>query len=209
MSTYQEDIKVREKKLREQAEAVRIYNFYCQHPEIVSCDANNQIIKSFFEGSKITEQSLEDALRHTSLLQQLATQTRTDAKARILEEEAEERKELARFIIENRAWATPDSKAGELARFLNPKATNIETLRQIKSNILQRRALQEKSIPELQEIAKGEQPSRWRPVPKIYRTRAMMLSLVNSTDIDGVAEFKKLLRLCGNDAIQAILNQPD
>ena len=119
----------------------------------------------------------------------------------IVEEEQAERESLTAWILANRTMQTETAKSEKL-RFSNARLTSIETLRTIKANIEAKRLLETKSVPELRQLARGNPPSRWKPVPQIYRNRSMLLSLAS----ENTQEFRRLLQVCGNDALQAILD---
>src|ERR1700694_1124212 len=148
--TYKETHDAEKAEIRVRQEELRIievfYNFVKAHPEIVSCEANRAILRHYFAGSEkdISAGTLEEALGHPALRAQLAFQS-----------EQREREKLTAFIMKSRSQNQSESAAEhDEARFLNPKATDITTLRQINENILAKRELQSKSVEELREIIK-------------------------------------------------------
>jgi hypothetical protein len=137
-------------------------NFMRAHPELSQIEANVSVIRDYFgknSQEEIDSDSLEAALRHEKLRERLS-----------FTNEQQERGQLCEFILKNRQMQQRTAQA-ERERFMSPH-TDIETLRQIKENIVSKRALSAKTVPELREIVRGPQGQQWKPVPQIYRNRS-------------------------------------
>src|ERR1700694_2670062 len=169
--TYKETHDAEKAEIRVRQEELRIievfYNFVKAHPEIVSCEANRAILRHYFAGSEkdISAGTLEEALGHPALRARLAFQT-----------PYKERLKLVDYIMSNRQMQ-PDTAKHERSRFMNEKLTAIETVRDVADNIKRKRELESKTVPELKSIVKGEPQSQWKPIPALYRSKNMLLSL--------------------------------
>ena len=61
--------------------------------------------------------------------------------------------------------------------------------------------IRELTKEELRKMSRGVEASRFQPVPAIYQTRSMLLDLANTN----VAEFRSLVKRCGEQQINKIL----
>src|ERR1700674_1947044 len=196
---YVEEKQQQKKELKAQAEATRVAEafrqFFDMNRDIINCMANVSVWKAFFEDdtSNISLQTLNDAVEHTSVSQQLARQS-----------EYVERQKLVKYILENRRMS-PDTEKHERARLLNEKLTSLDTVREIAGNVQRKRELSQLPTNELKTLARGPEKSWLHPVPPLYQNRSMLLSLAS----ENIQDFRLLVRRCGQAAIDAILAQRD
>ena len=197
---YRDDVK-KLKMARHDAEQLKIFHEWSEaHPEF-QYEAAHSILKEYYHGEPWTFENLSESaerLEENGAISRLRPKTEEQLAA----DEMEERKELVDFILENRQML-PETKRGEKIRFMNPRLTSIETLRQIKSNIEVKRRLATLTPEELKAEVRGPEKSWLHPVSPIYRTHSMLLSLPNTN----LQEFRQLVRKCGQTAIDAILAQ--
>jgi hypothetical protein len=203
MANYSTEVEKRKLAKQDAAQEVCFFEFFKEHPEF-DYDAAKSILRKAFEdtGELWTKEKLSDCAGiyvKNGTLSVKAPPTHDE----IQDAEMDERKSLTSWILANRSYQR-ESIAGERARFLNPKATNIQTLRDIKFNVEQKRVLSALPKEQLQEIARGNPPSRWKPVPACYRSKIMLLDLASHN----LPEFKQLIQRCGKQQIDAILAQP-
>jgi nicotinamide mononucleotide adenylyltransferase len=196
---YVEEKQQQKKELKAQAEAARVANafqeFFDQNRDIVNCMANEKILRQFFgeDTENISVQTLKDAVEYTSVSQQLARQT-----------EYVERQTLVRYILSNRTMS-PETEKHERARLLNEKLTSLDTVREIAGNVRRKKELSKLPVQELKTLARGPEKSWLHPVPPLYQSRSMLLSLAS----ENIQDFRLLVRRCGQAAIDAILAQRD
>jgi hypothetical protein len=198
---YTEEKKQQKQDAKEQAEKARVAEAFRQFFDmnrdrgIIDCMANESILRAFFgdETDNISLQTLNDAVQHTSVSQQLARQS-----------EHVEREKLVRYILSNRTMS-PDTEKHERARLLNEKLTHIDTVRTIADNIKRKRELAALSTDELKAVARGPEPNKFMDVPPYFRTRNTLIDCAN-TDLP---LFKRLIQKCGRAAIDAILQAPE
>jgi hypothetical protein len=191
------------------AQLVIFHNWVKEHPEFDYTAAKN-CIQEYYHGEDWGSENLTESaerLVEKGIIKPLRLQAKTTAD--VLEEEAEERKELVDFILSNRKY-TAEGRRAEKARFLNAKVTHIGTLRQIKENILEARRLSALDLQELKQEVRDNTAAvhgtpGYMPVPELYKTRSMMVALVN----ENISEFRSLVRRCGQKAIDAILQAPE
>jgi hypothetical protein len=196
---YTEEKKQQKQDAKEQAEKARVQQvfeeFFDQNRNIVRCEANEKLLRLFFgeDTENISLQTLNDALAHTSVNQQLARQR-----------ESVERENLVRYILGHRSMS-PETATHERARLLNERLTHIDTVRTIADNIRRKRELAALSADELKVVARGPANHGFMEVPVMYRSKIMLLDLAN-TDLPA---FKRLVQRCGKAAIDVLLQAPE
>jgi hypothetical protein len=207
---YRRDDLTQLREARHDAAQLIIFdNWVKEHPEFDYTAAKN-CIQEYYHGEDWTLENLTESaerLVEKGIIKPLRLQAKTTAD--VLEEENDERKELVDFILTHRKY-TPEGRRAEKARFLNAKVTHIGTLRQIKENILEARRLSALDRSELKQEVRDNAAAvhgtpGYMPVPELYKTRSMLISLAN----ENVSEFRSLVRRCGQAAIDAILQTPE
>jgi hypothetical protein len=213
MSTYQEDkeqIRIDNHRIK-QAEV--FYQWLQKNPQFGYTAAIN-LIKGYYNGGDWSADDLSDSaarLVANGTITPLPAKTKDD----FIEEDKLEREDLISWIMENRTWASQQSKESEFARLSriesNIPIVSTETLRTIKANIEEKRRLTALSKEELKKeaianserehVARGGRLSQYREVPQIYRNRSMLLDLARRD----VQAFKDLLLRCGSAQINEIL----
>jgi hypothetical protein len=213
MNNYLDD-KQKLKQARHDAAQLTIFHLWIQENPQWDYQAAREMIQIYYDGEDWTAENLTESaerLAAKGTIKPLHPKTEDD----VLAEEAEERAALTAWIMSNRTFASPESRRTEQARLSNATLTGIHTLRQIKQNVETKRRLAALSAEELkkqadeefkaQQAAHGIRSSRWLPVPLIYQTRSMLLSLAS----ENTAEFRQLVRRCGEQQINAILAKRD
>jgi hypothetical protein len=194
MKTFNEQMKTRKEadrvsQQREEDKAV-IDMFFQVHREFKDCMAARKLIMNFFEGEPLSPQLLEDAVNHTSLFQMLPKQTEED-----------DRQALETAITELLSGGgSPTAVQHEVSKF---KFKTVEELVVWRDRLVEVKRAREATPEQLRAIVKSAPPSRWKPLPTCYHSRNILLDFIN-TDIPG---FKKLVRDCGSEQINAILNR--
>jgi hypothetical protein len=193
MKTFQAQVDADAKVLREQEkeinDRIEISNFCERHSEVIDCDANFSLIKRYLADADIDEANLEAAYEHTGLRQQLAKQTREENRAAVQEK-----------IVALLGASSPGTIAHEKAKW---PYKSTEELREKLKQLEVKRDMQSKTPEQLRAIVKTAPPSRWKPMPECYKSRAMLMDLIN-TDVPG---FKNLVKNCGSEQINAVLNR--
>ncbi len=191
------------RQARADAKQLEIFHQWSQaHPEF-AYEAAHKLLQDYYHGDEWTLADLQESAERLvakGVITPMSPPTHED----ILQAEQEERLTLTNFIIANRQMQ-PETAKSERARFMNSSQTNIETLRQVKANIEQKRQLSALPKEQLQEIARGPQGQQYKPVPACYRTKVMLLDLASHN----IQEFKQLIQRCGKAQIDAILAQRD
>ena len=220
MKTFQEE----QKRLRQldkqdterQITESAINAWLQQRRDIVDCVANRQVILDYMAGTEIRAAShLEEIYqRHDELRKSLVHQTEDEERSRLQEQ-------ITALL---RPAMSPTGLAGEvkLMRFkslaeLRSKLANLERRGELQARTaaqVWREALEEagcsvSNLPagweqmtpaELRNRATVAQPSRFQPVPAIWRTKSMMQTL-------SAKELRALIKTCGLEQINQILNQ--
>jgi hypothetical protein len=178
----------REEQLEQDNEAA-LHFFFSTHRDILDCMATRHAVYQFFDGEPLTTQALEDAM-HTSLYQMLPKQT-----------PEQERDKLESAITDLLSGGgSPSAVEHEVRKF---KFKSVEELVEWRDKLVRIKQARESSPEQLRALIKTALPLRWKPLPECYRSRAMLMDLVN-TD---VPRFKKLLAASGPDQINAVLNR--
>lgn len=206
---YRDDLDKLKLAKRDASQLTIFHEWSQAHPEF-NYQAAHSILKSYYNGEPWTLENLQASAERLAAsgaihpldndrIQSDAASAREDAQ----EAEARERQELVNFIIANRQMQ-PQTAQEERKRLMSPVLTAIETVRNIAANVKAKREMQNKSVPELRTIAKGEPQSQWKPIPQIYRNKSMLISLAN----ENISEFRRLVARCGRAQVDAILAQP-
>ena len=191
--TYKEQHDLEQAQIQKDAAQLRdkeqLYNLYVRRRDLVACDAASAVILSYFNGVPLTQDKLDEALQNPELLKQLPRhQTDADLRANLIQE------------IENLLQGSPQSIQHTVA---NLRYLTIAEVAEKRDELKRRQAVRELPKDELKVMARGVEASRFQPVPAIYQTRSMLLDLVNSPN--GIAEFKSLVKRCGEVAINKVL----
>lgn len=208
MSNYRDDKDKLKQAKHDAAQLTIFHNWITEHPEFDFLAAR-QIIQNYYNGEDWSFDNLTESVQR--LVEKGVIKPRKDYQ---IEEDAESaeiklREQLVQFIMDNRKMSD-DTRRGEFAR-LSSKHTTTETLQTIVDNIkrarLSEQELKKQADEEFkaQQAAHGIRSTRWLPVPLIYQTRSMLLSLAS----ENTAEFRRLVQRSGDDAINKILAQRD
>ena len=196
MRYFKEEIQARrdierEELLKQQNETV-LWQFFTVHREFKDCMAARRLIDTFFEGAQLSAQLLEDAILATSLYQMLPKQTPEDDREKLQEA----------ITVLLTGGGSPTSVEHEVRKF--PYKTT-EELVAWRDRLVEVKRARQATSSELRQLIKTAPPSRWKPLPECYRSRSVLLDLIN-IDVPG---FKKLLASVGSDQINAVLNRRD
>src|SRR6266550_2051343 len=131
MSNYKSEVELL-KQAKSDAQQATVFHEFIQENPGLDYEAAKQILRKGFEDcgelwTKSTLKEYADICVRKGTLSVKAPPTHED----ILSAEQEERESLTAWILANRGYQ-PESIAPERARFMNPRATNILTLREIK-----------------------------------------------------------------------------
>lgn len=166
MSTYRSDreaLEARAEKERQAAaDAQALYQFFQKHRELLSCEANYSILRSYFNGEPMSLEALEEAILNPALSGQLAFTTEERTKSKLVE------KIMALYV---------GSSAAKEAFAKKLKYDDIETLEGKLAEIESRRDLQQKNASELRQIIRDNAPTPEQSELPAEWTRARILSL--------------------------------
>jgi hypothetical protein len=195
---YQTEVEKRKLAKQDANQAILFAEFMRENPGL-DYEAARRILRKAFEdtGELWTLETLRDC---SDIYVKNGTLSVRPAPSHedILGAEQEERESLTAWILANRNYQ-PESVAPERARFLSPVQTHIQTLRDIKSNILKKRELQALPQAELKSLAAGERPGA--PELPANISRAQILHMLDADQI------KHLIARYGADAVTKRVNE--
>jgi len=182
MSTYKQDHEALQARVEQQQQeamdAKHWLTFLEKHREVVPCEGNFQIVKSYFAGEPLSLETLEEAVQNPNLKRQMVFQTSVEDRTKLLE--------------------TLKKLTGEI-----PPTTVYQSTEEIRSKVeeIQRRKELEKKSPDaLRAIIKANTiapepasiPAEW--------TRERLLDLKGP-------EFRRVVERYGSKAVTERLNQ--
>lgn len=194
--TYKEQHDLDQKTIQQDARRIadkeQLYLMYQRRRDLIPCEANSALVLAYFNGVQLKQAKLDEALSNPELLNQLARHETDEAlRAQLIRE------------ISSLVQGSPQAVDHVVASLKYKTTSEISEQR---DELKRRQAIREIPTDELKVMARGPEVSRFQEVPMPYKnSRSCLLDLANTN----VAEFRSLVKRCGEVAINKILAGKD
>jgi hypothetical protein len=182
---YTAEVEVAHKKARE---AHAWLEFVQNNPDVVPCEANWLAALSYFNGEEITLKALSESFQSPDFRARLALQTPPTP--------ANERENLLAEYQQAISGWSKEATQGELSK---ARYWTADQIKQKLTEVQTRKALKEKSVPELRLIANARPAPEPATIPAEF-TRQRLLELKGP-------EFRRIIDRYGSKAVSERLNQ--
>jgi hypothetical protein len=142
---------------RRASEARALYLFFKQHPEL-NLQANEGLLRSWHNGSEITDATLNEALQYPGLADSLARKS-DDRVQKEAEEEIQARRDAAiQTITSHRQYSSPQAKIHD-TEHLQSQYVTLDELERTAAEILESVRLSKLSVQNLRAIVRPKAPA--------------------------------------------------